>query len=168
MYWILVVMGFFVAVAAALIVGGLATPREHTAIRSRRYSASPEHVWAIVRDVGNYASWREDMIDSELVAAATNEPQVQWREITSGGSVTFGIVDEQPPVRMTARVMDEDLSWNGTWTWEVKPVDGGAMLTITERGNVGNPIFRFIGTHFIGFTREIDRYLRGVEDALHT
>jgi hypothetical protein len=32
-------------------------------------------------------------------------------------------------------------------------------VTITERGSVLNPIYRFIGAHFIGYTRSLDRYL---------
>lgn len=161
MYWILMVMGLLVAIVAALIVGGLATPREHVASRSRTYRTSPETLWQIVRDVASYASWREDMIDVQMVTG--EEPAVQWREISSGGSVTFGIIEEQPPTRFVARVMDDDLPWGGTWSWSIVPTAEGATLTITEHGFVNNPIFRFIGTHFMGFTKSIDQYLRALE-----
>lgn len=168
MYWILVVMGLIVAIVAAMIVGGLVTPREHVATRQRLYRASPERVWTAIRDVERYAEWREDMIDVELVAGREGEPAAQWREISSGGTVTFGILSDEPPVRMTARVMDDDLAWGGTWTWDVSPAPDGATLTITERGHVDNPIFRFIGTHFIGFTGSLDKYLRALDVHLRT
>ena len=80
--------------------------------------------------------------------------------------MTFGIIEEDPPARMVARVLDEDLPWGGTWTWEVSPAANGARLTITERGYVNNPIFRFIGTHFIGFNKTIDSYLRALDTHL--
>ena len=166
MFWILMVMALIVAIVLALVVGGLVTPREHEATRSRVYTASTDQVWNAVRDVANYAAWREDMIDSELVQGSGDAPHVQWREISSGGTVTFGIVEELPPTRMVARVLDEDLPWGGTWTWEVSPAANGARLTITERGYVNNPIFRFIGTHFIGFNKTIDSYLRALDTHL--
>jgi hypothetical protein len=162
MFWILMVMGLLVAIVLALVVGGLVTPREHVATRSQTYRATPAQVWAAVRDVASYASWREDMIDVEMVQGSGDAPAVQWREISSGGTVTFGITEEEPPVRMVARVLDDDLPWGGTWTWEVSPAPEGARLTITERGYVNNPIFRFIGTHFIGFNKTIDSYLRAL------
>ena len=162
MFWILMVMGFIVACVLALIVGGLVTPREHVATRSRTYRATPEQVWNAVRDVGAYAEWREDMIASELLQGSGNEPAVQWREISTGGTVTFGIIEEVAPVRMVARVLDDDLPWGGTWTWEISADGDGARLTITEHGFVGNPVFRFIGTHFIGFNKTIDSYLRAL------
>lgn len=163
MFWILMVMGFIVAIVLALVVGGLVTPREHVAIRSRTYGATTDQVWNAVRDVGNYAAWREDMIDSELVHGTGDAPLVQWREISTGGTVTFGIIEESPPTHMVARVLDDDLPWGGTWTWEVAPAADGARLTITENGFVGNPVFRFIGTHFIGFEKTIDSYLRALD-----
>ena len=157
MYWILLVMGFMVAIVAALVIGGLATPRAHAASRSTTFRASPEQVWAVIRDVGAYHTWRDDMIDVEVVASGS-----QWREITSSGSVLFGIVEDQPQQRLVARILDEDLPWGGTWTWELHGVDNATRLTITEDGYVNNPIFRFIGTHFIGFTGTIDKYLRAL------
>jgi uncharacterized protein YndB with AHSA1/START domain len=164
MYWILMVMGLIVAVVGAVLVGGLVTPREHVATRSMVYAAKPETVWSVIRDFANYDKWREDMIEAEVITGG--DPPVQWREVSSGGSILFGVIEEHAPHRMVARILDEDLPWGGTWTWEVTPAANGTKVTITEHGYVNNPIFRFIGTHFIKFTGTIDKYLRALGSRL--
>jgi hypothetical protein len=45
----------------------------------------------------------------------------------------------------------------------IPPAADSARLTSTERGFVNKSIFRFIGTHFIGFNKTIDSYLRALD-----
>jgi hypothetical protein len=57
------------------------------------------------------------------------------------------------------KIADPKLPFGGTWTYEVIPSEGGTRLRITERGEVYNPIFRFISHFIIGQTRTMDEYL---------
>jgi hypothetical protein len=50
----------------------------------------------------------------------------------------------------------------GTWTHELTPDGSGTRLTITERGWVGNPIFRFVSRFVMGQTATIDSYLHAL------
>ena len=43
---------------------------------------------------------------------------------------------------------------------------GGTRLTITEDGEVYNPLFRFVSRFIMGHTSSIDRYLADVQKAL--
>ncbi len=43
---------------------------------------------------------------------------------------------------MVLRIADPSLPFSGTWTYEIKPTGTGRELTLTEDGEVGNPIFR--------------------------
>ena len=160
MYWILFVMGAMVAVVFAILVGGLVTPRKHVASRSISLRAAPELVWSTVHDVARYAEWRHEIEDSSVVD--TEQPQLRWRETSTRGSVTFGVVVDEPPHRLTARILDDDLPSAGEWTWQVVAAADGTRVTITERGEIGNPIVRFFGAHFIGYTRSIDMYLKAL------
>jgi len=160
MFWILFVMGAIVAVVLALVAGGFATPRDHAVARAAFLPVSLPDVWTTIRDVGKYGEWRDELDDATIVD--TDPPQVRLRETTSSGSMTFGITAESAPTQMTARILDEDLAFSGAWTWQLEPASGGTRVVITERGSVGNPVFRFIGAHFIGHTRSIDRYLKGL------
>lgn len=155
-------MSAVAAVVVALVVGGLATPRHHAVARTMTVPAPPEAVWAIIRDVARYGEWRHDLESADVVDADQPAPQPRWREVTTGGSITFGMTVDEPPARMVARILDEDLQFTGEWSWRLVPDINGTRVTITERGSVGNPVVRFVGAHFVGHTKSIDRYLRAL------
>ena len=160
MYWILFVMSAIVAVVVALIVGGLATPRDHAVARAIELPVQPDVVWTTIRDIAQYSDWRHELDGADVVD--TDQPQPRWRETTSRGSMTFGITVDEPPRRMSARILDDDLPFTGEWCWSIEPSGDGTRVTLTEQGSVPNPVFRFIGAHFLGHTRSIDRYLKGL------
>jgi len=55
------------------------------------------------------------------------------------------------------------LPLGGKWTYELRPVQGGTTLRITEDGEVFNPIFRFMSRFVFTHHRTIDRYLGDLE-----
>lgn len=164
MYWILFVMGAMVCAVIALIVGGLATPRTHVVARAIRIPVPSDAVWNVIRDINRYHEWRHELEVVDVVE--TDQPQPRWRETRTNGSKTFGITVDQPPDVMVARILDEDLAGTGEWRWRVQSNDGHTTLSITETGTVGNPVFRFVQTYIIGFTKPIDAYLNSCARAL--
>ncbi len=164
MYWILFVMGTVVALVVAVLVGGLVTPRAHTATRMVTLSASTYAVWAVVRDVSRYATWRTHVRESVIVD--TEQPQLRWRETTARGSMTFGVVRDEPPVVFSARILDEDVPFSGEWTWQLAPRASGTQLSITERGTIDNVLFRFLAAHVFGYHRALDDFLEAVAKQL--
>ena len=40
--------------------------------------------------------------------------------------------------------------------------DGGSVVTITERGSVYNPVFRFVSRFILGHTATMETYLRSL------
>jgi hypothetical protein len=159
-YWILFIMSAMVAIVLALVVGGLATPRDHAVARTITLPAAPNDVWITVRDVGRYGEWRHELESADIVD--TDQPQTRWRETTTRGSITFGVSTDDAPHRLVARILDDDLPFSGEWTWRIEPDGNGTRVTIAERGSVGNPVFRFISAHFIGHTKSIDQYLQAL------
>jgi hypothetical protein len=155
-YWILFVMGALVAVAAALVMGGLATPRAHTVSRRMVVRAPLDLVWHTVRDVASYSAWRPELRES---VASMGDDGPEWRESTGRRSLRFGVTVDEPPHRFGSRILDDDLPFTGEWSWALEPVNDGTRVTITERGEIGNPIFRFLATHMRGHTATIDAYL---------
>lgn len=152
MYWILFVMGAMLSLVLAVLVGGLATPREHVASRTMTVRATPETVWHLVCDVGSYAEWRSEM-QSVLVDGD------EWQEFTSGHSLRFGVAASEAPRLFVARILDDDLPVTGEWAWELTPRDGGTQVTLTETGEISNPFSRFVGAHMSGYTMSIDAAL---------
>lgn len=156
MYWILLVMGLIVSIVAAVLVGGFFTPRKHVAARYIDLKAAPDVVWKLVRTVTEYPNWREDIRKVEMIAG--NDSRPSWTEFGLSKSTSYRAEVDDAPSRLTTRILDEDLGYSGEWRFVISPIAGGTRLTITEDGEVNNPVFRFFG-NFIGYTRTIDKYL---------
>jgi hypothetical protein len=125
-----------VAALAALVVIvaaiGWSLPRDHVASRSATFRARPDVVFPLIASL----------------------------EIGKRADVPIAIVDERPPVHLVTRIADPNLPFGGTWTFALAPVDGGTRLTITERGYVTNPIFRFVSRVVLGHEATMAAYLR--------
>lgn len=70
--------------------------------------------------------------------------------------------EERAPSLLVGRIASTDVPFGGTWTFQVAPDGSGARVTITERGWVSNPIFRFVSRFVIGETATMDTYLRAL------
>ena len=70
----------------------------------------------------------------------------------------YEIVEETAPRRLVTRVID-GLPYGGSWTIDLVPEGEGTRVTITENGEVYNPVFRFVSRFVIGHTATIDKYL---------
>ena len=117
MYWILFVMAAMAAIVIAIIIGGLATPREHVVARSMVAPVAHDALWTAVRDSIEH------------------------------GSTSFTVRNEERPFHLVADRLDDNLQPNGTWTWHLQPEGAGTRLTMTERASVENPVARFIAIY---------------------
>jgi hypothetical protein len=51
------------------------------------------------------------------------------------------------------------LPFGGWWEYVIAPAGSGSRVTITEHGEVYNPIFRFVSRYVMGQTKTLDSYL---------
>ena len=153
-----VIFTALIAVGVVALVAGIGwmLPKAHTAARTAQYAAAPEAVFAAVSDVGQYASWRSDVTSVDLLPSGDGKV---FRETGPDGQVTYRIETLEPPTRMVSRIADPSLPFGGSWTFEVAAAaGGGSSLTITEDGEVYNPIFRFISRFFMSPTAAIEAF----------
>jgi hypothetical protein len=61
------------------------------------------------------------------------------------------------------RIADPDQPFGGTWTFELTRAGAGTRVTITERGEVYNPIFRFLSRFVFGHTATLESCLLALE-----
>jgi uncharacterized membrane protein len=157
MRWMLVFIAVLAAIAIGVVVAGMSLPQNHVATRTTHLSAPPETVWGLISNAPDFPSWRSN-VDSVEVLKSGNAPS--WREVSKGERMTYEAVVFQPPAHMVTRITDKGLPFGGSWDYQVSP-DGttGTRLTITENGEVYNPIFRFVSKFIMGHTATIDRYL---------
>jgi hypothetical protein len=161
MKWVLIVIGLLVALIALVALVGALLPKSHSGIRSARFKQPPETIWHAITDVESFPTWREGVKSVERLPDRNGRPA--WKETDAHGQVIpFEITAFAPPRKLVGRIADPKLPFGGTWTYEITPGDGGSRLTITENGEIYNPIFRFMAKFFLGYTSTIETYLRSL------
>jgi uncharacterized protein YndB with AHSA1/START domain len=156
---ILFVVGVVAMVGLVTLIGSL-LPRQHVASRAGRFRESPESLWKTVTDFPGMPSWAPDVQKVERVADQNGHPV--WMHTGSRWSAPMEVVEFSPPRRLTMRIADPKLPFGGAWTYEITPDGGGSIVTITERGEIGSPIFRFLARFVFGYTSTMDGYLRAL------
>jgi ribosome-associated toxin RatA of RatAB toxin-antitoxin module len=159
MRWVIIVVGGLLALVALVAVIGALLPQAHVASRSRTFGHSVERVFGAISDVRRYAAWRPGVREITVL----DEKPLRWREVGSNGTVEFKLMEQQAPRRLVVVIASQDLPFGGRWEYEVAPDSSGARLTITEHGEVYNPIFRFMARYVFGYTKTMQDYLAALE-----
>ena len=135
MKWIHRIVVSLIALVGVLALIGYLLPVGHVASRSAEFPRPPAEVYALVSDLENYSKW--------------------WPE----GSMKVAVVERVPPSRFVTRIDEPDEPFGGTWTMEIVPTPAGSRLTITERGEIYNPIFRTMARFVFGYTSTMESCL---------
>ena len=157
MKWALVAVGIIILLVICIVGIGYALPVAHTAQRSVLLAVPPPTVWATITDVAAYPTWRTDVDTVEVLAPV--DGRQSWREKGTNGEITYAMTVVDPPSRLVTRIMDRDLPFGGEWEYVIVPEGPGSRITITERGEVYNPLFRFVSRFVMGHTAGIEGYL---------
>ena len=160
MKWALIIVGILVGLLAVVWLIGAMLPQGHVASRKVRLKQPPEAIWQAITDVEAMPSWRKDLKGIKRLPDKNGMPA--WVETSGFGEMPLEVVEMAPPRRMVAKIADPKLPFGGTWTYEIAPADGGATLTITERGEIYPALFRFMSRFFFGYTSTIEQYLKAL------
>ena len=152
---ILLALGAVVAVIALL---GGRLPVGHVASRSVVIGESTDEVFKTITDFGAAPSWRSGL---KTVTVTTDSTTGKRRvtEQSSNGTTTMEVEQLVPPNRLVMRIVGEDLPYGGAWAYALEPQGNTTRITITEHGEVYNPIFRFIAKYIMGHNGTMDTYL---------
>jgi hypothetical protein len=155
-------------ISAAVVVAGLVgtiavvgtmLPQGHRAQRTRLIARPQADVFATISDFARYPEWRSGVHRVTVDGAGAG---ALVREESDGETMTYRVEVFEPPSRLVMRIADDTLPFGGAWTYELRPAAAGTELTITEDGEVYNPIFRFLSRFVIGHHATIDRVLSDV------
>ena len=162
MKWLLLGVFTAVGIVVAVALVGALLPKAHVASRSARFSRPPEAVWTVITGPPD---WRPEVRSFEILPP--RDGHRLWKEIDRHGqAITFEEVESIPPKHLVGRIADTNLAFGGAWTYDIAPVSGGCILTITENGEVYNPIFRFVSRFIVGHTATMDAYLKALRAKL--
>jgi hypothetical protein len=131
--WIGIVGGALLAVIVIATVIGALLPVKHVASRTEAFAVPPQRLWDLA--------------------------MAQFHKANDG---SYAIVEQSPPHRFVTAIVKKGLPFGGTWAYEFAPSGAGTTLTITERGEVYNPFFRFVSRYVMGHTKSIDEFMAGM------
>lgn len=166
MKWLLIGGAVLVGLIGLIVLIGALLPQSHVASIARDYDADPASVWRTITEVERFSEWRTGLQQAERLPV--EDGKQRWREKSKHDAMTIEVTESIVNQRMVTRIADEGLPFGGSWTYELKPVDRGTRLTITERGEVYNPVFRFVSRFVMGHTATIETYHAGLAKRLAT
>ena len=143
MKWMLRTVVSLVAIAGAIALVGYFLPVAHEASKSAEFNKPPEEVFALIADPNGYPGW--------------------W----DGADVKTEVVERVPPSRLVRKIVGET-QFGGTWTFDIVPTPTGSRVTITERGEIYNVIFRALSKFVFGYTSTMDSCLDAMKKRLTT
>lgn len=140
--------------ALAIVVTGFFLPREHSASVRAHYNTPPQQIYEAIVDVAAGSAWRTGLDSVQILKQAP----LKWREFASWGNLTMVLDEATSPSRIVSRIADTSEGFGGTWTYEIVAEGTGSAVTITEEGEVYNPLFRFMSKFVFGHYKSLETY----------
>ena len=154
---VLIILGCLVGLVILMGLIGVVLPKGHVATVSVRLAAPTERVWTVVRDFPGYADWQADIRDVERLP--DRDGLRCWRLHRRGPPITFVVAEDSPPELLVTHIADKRLPFGGSWVYEVKRDGEGTAVSVTERGEIYNPVFRFLSRFVFGYYGALERYV---------
>jgi uncharacterized protein YndB with AHSA1/START domain len=167
MRWILWAITLLMLLLGAIVIAGGLVAREHEIVRTVELGAPPGDVFAAIANLEAMPAWRPEVARVVRVPGETGAPAT-YRELGVRGVVTWAVLEDRPPARLALRIQGAGPGFEGTWTFDLAPAPGGTRLTVTERGEIENPVFRFLSRFVVGYGKGLDEYLEALARHLET
>ena len=158
MRWIVYIVAAMAVVGILVVIIGYSLPKAHSVTRTATVALAPDALYALLADVDRYPSWRPGVKSLERHPDYEGKPA--WTEEASGMKIPLRFERMERPSLLVTRITDPSLAFGGTWTYRIAAAPGGSTLTITEDGEVYNPIFRFMSRFVFGHTATLDEFLK--------
>jgi uncharacterized protein YndB with AHSA1/START domain len=160
MKWILIIGLVVVALVVIVVAIGLTLPTAHVAARTASIPSTCETVFAAITDVDGFPAWRGDVKKVERLP--DREGRAVWVEEGSSGRMTLAVEHMDRPTLLVTRIADPDLPFGGTWTYNLQPGPESCEVTITEKGEIYNPLFRFMARFVFGYDATMTSFLESL------
>ena len=153
MKWFLLILGILVCLVLMIVIIGYLLPIKHTSSIQVSINASPAEIWARLSDFKRYPAWRKDVRSVNVCSP------VEWVEVNNrGDSLPLKVVVQEPGQRLVTQIQGHHLPFGGDWEFRFRDNGGSTTVTITENGEVYNPVFRFVSKFIMGHNANLKKY----------
>ncbi|GII94413.1 SRPBCC family protein [Sinosporangium siamense] len=161
-------MTIAIAVSAALVVVlvtigtllGRRLPVGHRTTTRVRLRRKPAAVWKVLANMEAYPAWRPELSQVEKLPDENGKPR--WRQHEGGDKTTYELVEAASPHRLVFRVTGGRRSYGGSQAYEITRSPTGCTVTLTEHGEVYNPVLRLLYRHLVGHGTTARRTLKAL------
>ena len=158
--WIsLLVIGGLIGLLAGV---GALLPKNHRASAEVTLKKPPQDVWNVVSNIQEWPAWHANIVRVERLSDHEGHPV--WRLLTKDGDLPSEVLEASEPTaakpgRLVTRIADPAVPFSGSWTIEVSGTEAASRVTVTENGEIRNPIFRFFSRFVFGHTASLVSFL---------
>jgi uncharacterized protein YndB with AHSA1/START domain len=139
MRWVMYAIAALIGLILLAALVGLTRPREHVARTRAEYAKPPAEVWRVISDFDRWPDWNPEITAVQPLPEKNGHRVVNVK--SSWGDAPTEFTVWEPPSKLRSDMNAG--SFSGSWTYELAPIaNGGTLLTVTEQGEVGNPLFR--------------------------
>lgn len=136
------VLGGMGGAGVLAFLAGAALPAEHRTTAMEIFDRAPEAVWRVLTDLEGMPSWRSDLVRIERLPEA--DGRVSWLEIGSGKDRVMELTESDPPRRLVIHCREDGRPGLPERIVLLRATAGGTLVTVSERDQVGNPLFRVL------------------------
>lgn len=159
---VVIIIGVLLLLIVLMYLIGRTMPVAHTVSLSKKLNAPRDTVWKMISDIDTYSNWRGVKVEKLT--------DTSWNEEISGDMVLMEIVEKVRGERFVTQISKQNkrMAFGGSWVFEFKSDGEGTLLTVTENGEVYNPIFKFMSKYIFGHTATMKQYLKKLEKGINT
>jgi Polyketide cyclase / dehydrase and lipid transport len=162
MKWLLIIALSLAGLLILIIVTGALLPQKHHVARTISLHQPADQVWSLI---SGPPTWRPGIRNYQELPPQNGHRM--WHETDKHGqTITYEATESSPPRRLLVRIADPKLPFGGSWTFDLLPENQSCTLTITEDGEVYNPLFRFVSRFVIGHRATLDAYVKDLQAKL--
>src|SRR5260221_231785 len=136
-----------VVIVGIYAVGYFLKP-DHVSTTRATLNRRPDQIYDMLSDFAKWPKWNREASNARRL------PDQNGHEVWLLGELILEIVQRVPLVngvgQIFARLADPKNPFQGTWTWIIEPVGGGASLTIVEEGTIKSPVWRVLAKYLLG------------------
>ncbi len=160
-------IGLIVVAGLVFYLVGRSLPEKHTSRFSITLPVPPATVWAVITDYPKMPDWWPAVKAIRLETRPDGEVWT-WNQDSRGREIAFRTIGEKAPQHLVREIVGDNLPFGGTWTFDLAPEASGTKLTLTEDGFIKPPLFRFIGTYFIGLDKTMKDFSTNLQKRFST
>ena len=159
MKWLLIAAIAVAVMFLAVLIFGWLQPVHHSVTRKMYLHQTPEAVFAVLENSADLPTWSSAVLKVEPLPERDHKPAARITLRWGSMVMIMTQLERIPPNRLVTRMAKDNGPVLGTWTYEIAPETGGCRVSVTEEGELKNPLFRAIA-RLRGLDSNINQTLR--------